>query len=285
MKKTIATLLICMLLTACSATMPEEDRKLPMDDGNTEQTLPETTPTPTTTAGDLVEVRFTHTTDHKSGVEYALIKGVDAEGNVIWKTKTESYPLVQLQLIDQVGYGPGSRFYYVDNGALVAIDRLTGTQLWRNSDFGGCLANAHSCFVDWDSGNVFLTGYFGPDYFVCDAQGNTVQKADTLHPDYWCAYSLDDIPGNFRILRMEGTATGEPPINGIAFYMPKTPCQDLDEQAAQQIALELAKQLYRNDHQPIRCQEQDGNYILELEGKKTVHIWVSGQCGAALVLE
>lgn len=134
--------------------------------------------------------------------EYGVITAVDGAGEELWSVTTGRYAQAQLERLASVGLY-GEVYYYVEDGDVVALRASDGSELWRNSEFGGA---AVSFDLD-EEGNLYLCGYFGPDFFGIDAEGNTLVKIDSFSSDYYWAYGLQ-VEGAYATVSMEGTPSG-----------------------------------------------------------------------------
>lgn len=229
MKKQLSLLLLtALLLTGCgSSQTPETTMHAPetAPSAAVETTqAPETTPAPETTeipeteeftvplSPDAYQVVYSYVlTDDDQ--EYYSFQGLDPEKNVIWTRETSHTPAAQLPPCSPVGTMDGS-FYYCDSGSLIALDVTTGLVRWENTEFGGSLGNPQSALLD-PNGYICLCGYFGPDLFIADTEGNTVKKTDHLDPEYFWASRLRQ-EGNELLISMEGGPQGQ----GKEFSLP-----------------------------------------------------------------
>jgi len=133
---------------------------------------------------------------------YAVLTGLDADGNVVWSHETDTYMVAQVDLVEEIGVC-GGRYYYIENGIVKTRDLATGDFLWESEDTMG--AGVHTAFGD--EGELYLCGYFGPDFFVIDRRGETLCNIPTFDEDYWWAYKID-LTGDSAIVSMEGTPSG-----------------------------------------------------------------------------
>lgn len=138
--------------------------------------------------------------------EYAMISGVDEDGELVWSTMTMVYDAAQLCQVTGIGLW-NDRYYYVEGGSVVALDRETGSILWENADFGGCPANGDRACMILEDGTLYLTGYFGPDFMALDRNGNPIVRLATLHPDYYWPHTLT-LEGDRLTITMEGGPEG-----------------------------------------------------------------------------
>lgn len=120
-----------------------------------------------------------------SGNEYAVFTGLNARGDAVWTYTTGSYPLAQLDLINDIG-AFGDNYYLVEDGSIFALRIADGSVRWVNDAFGG----SASCSVFDDQGTLYLCGYLGPDLFIVDADGETVRKIDSFDSEYLWPYQI-----------------------------------------------------------------------------------------------
>lgn len=110
--------------------------------------------------------------------EYAVIRGKDAEYNVLWEYETEPVYVGQYEGIsDPVVREDG--VYFVCGGNLYCIDTTSenyGNVKWVNKDDMG--AGASMCFDK--EGNAYVMSYDTDGYFVVDKDGKTVSHIKEL---------------------------------------------------------------------------------------------------------
>ncbi len=123
--------------------------------------------------GDGRTVDFKYYVEGYTG--YAVISGIDANGNVIWKHTTEKYVCTEFDPVEEIGIYKNI-YLYTEHGTVVALDIRTGTVKWKNDDFSG--AGIH---VNIDSnGTLYLCGAYGPDLFMIDINGNTLARVESF---------------------------------------------------------------------------------------------------------
>ena len=138
-------------------------------------------------------------------MEYAMIIATDDDGAPVWTMKTDEYEAAQLSAFADIGIFQ-DQYYYVERGKVIALDLSSGQEKWENSDFGG--SPTQYCHIIMDNGTVLLSGYFGPDFYAIDKNGNTVGRIDTINPDYYWPFSMG-LSGEDLMIRMEGSPNGE----------------------------------------------------------------------------
>lgn len=170
---------------------------------STEETTEVTTEAVTeevTEAPVQVEVLFERFFD--AGQEYATLTGVDNSGAIVWQYTTDAYDAAQLNRTSNIGSWE-DRHYFVEDGSVVALDIQTGDVLWKNADFGGSPAGEEACLITKD-GTAFVTGYFGPDVIIIDANGNTKWFVDQFSPDLFWPYQVEIAEGQLVIYYESG---------------------------------------------------------------------------------
>lgn len=189
---------------------PVSDHDIP------EIAIPETTAPPEETMPFYIgyEVEYEYFTDYAE--EYCVLTCTDMLGNVAWTHESDRYQCAQLVRVSYVGTFE-DRCYYVEGGALVALDLRTGEELWRNTDFYGSPAGADAVYID-EYGFICLTGFFGPDFMVVDPQGNTVKYFNNLHEDYYWAFQLERV-GDQIIVHLSGGPEGDIGAPGYLVYV------------------------------------------------------------------
>lgn len=120
-----------------------------------------------------------------SGYESAVFTGLNAQGDAVWTYETKTYPVAQLDAVNEIG-AHGGNYYLVENGSVVALKIADGSVLWVNDDFDG---SASGSDFD-DEGTLYLCGHLGPDLFIVDADGNTIHRSDSFDLEYLWPYSV-----------------------------------------------------------------------------------------------
>ena len=122
--------------------------------------------------------------DITSTQETAWMKGYDTSGNQLWYYQCTYLDKAQLPRISWIGVN-NELVYFVEDGDIVALDLGTGYEKWRNKDFGG--SPAEKAFVFSSSGKLYISGYYGPDFFVVDKNGKTIAKRQSMTngKSYW----------------------------------------------------------------------------------------------------
>jgi len=212
MKRFFSLLILCsLLLSGCAFRLDLPDI-FPFDFPDWEDgpvastptapaktTLPAPTYTPgyteaETIAQEIMDIRVNFQVFEEEGQEYARITATGDDGTTLWTVETNRYDQAQLYRVCEVGACPWKqKYYYVDDGDVVALDLYTGSELWRYAGFDGTPVGKDAVYIDV-AGTVYLCGYFGPDYFAIDTNGNVLDCIQQLHPDYYGAHKL--IPGD-----------------------------------------------------------------------------------------
>ncbi len=118
----------------------------------------------------------------ENGMEYATVTSYDKEGKTLWTYKTDSYEGAQCNRVSEIGQQNGY-FYLVEDGAVAALDELTGEIVWKNEEFIG--AGTEKGYVFDKNGTLYISGYLGPDLFIVDKNGKTLYRKDSFEKGYW----------------------------------------------------------------------------------------------------
>ena len=131
--------------------------------------------------------------------EYAVISMKDGKGNAQWTYTTGKYPLGAECCIspapDRNLYEDLDRFYFSENGTLVALDRKTGVVVWTNSDFSGLVTG----FEVGTDGTLYFCGYNGPHFFAVDNMGKTLHRIQSFGDGYSQASMIYANDKNIRV--------------------------------------------------------------------------------------
>lgn len=136
--------------------------------------------------------------------EYAEIRGYDNEGNVVWKKETDRYQYTELRTINEICKSE-NRYYYVEDGSIIALNVADGKEIWRNNEYGGTAAINYAKDED---GNLYLTCYSGPDLFAVSSDGKTLVRTAQFYENLYCPYLISCSDKQIEIT-MEGTPFGK----------------------------------------------------------------------------
>ncbi len=136
---------------------------------------------------NVTSVKFTLNTIEEDNVvlESAVIDGLDEQNQVVWTYETEKYECTELDRVNEIGIN-NNKYYFVEDGIIVALNLSDGSLLWKNEDFGG--ANVH---FDFDAnGNLYICGYYGPDLFIVNQEGQTIHKISVIDNQYCWPFNI-----------------------------------------------------------------------------------------------
>ena len=207
MKYRVLCLLLALMLVLSACAESGSDRRRRDDDDdedikwaeNREEDYPET-------SIQVQTIRFQR--EYGDDKEYAVITALDADGETVWQQQTRQYDVAQLDSVTEIGLW-NDRFYYVEGGKIVALDRESGEKLWENKEFQGRPAGKDACLI-LEDGTIVATGYFGPDLTVVDKDGELLAYLDTYDTNIFWPYDvvMDD---GVIVITFEGSPydTGE----------------------------------------------------------------------------
>lgn len=118
-------------------------------------------------------------------VEFAIITGLDAEGNQVWSHVTDRYPIGQDDWVEEVLY-LDDQYIFSESGSLISLDIPTGDILWKNSEFEGYGV----CGMEAPSGDLYFCGYLGTSFFAVDNGGKTLHKIESFGEMYDWAHDV-----------------------------------------------------------------------------------------------
>lgn len=136
--------------------------------------------------------------------EYAVVKGYDDFEQEIWEYKSDTIPMSELMTVYEIGVHSG-KYYIVIGGVLHVFEVSDGKELWS---FDQCEAVVSHDFDE--KNNLFVCGYYGPDFCEISSTGELLKKIDCFYDDYYWPFELHYNEKNNTVdVLMEGTPTGE----------------------------------------------------------------------------
>ena len=162
----------------------------------------------------------------EDSMDYAIIRAYSGSEEV-WSRELTPQQSTELDSFSELGIVDGL-YLYSDVGTVTALDLATGGIVWENSDFGGAVSG-----FDWDEqGNLYLSGYYGPDFFMMNTAGQTIQRIDSLHEDYYWAIDIRKLPEDAVEVTMSMSAYTDDGLYPIRVDLNDWSCT-VGEQAAQ----------------------------------------------------
>ena len=189
----LMALLLCLalLLSACGGRPAEEESapaarhtasprsETPETPAVTEEPQPDTEPPVSPSPAPAVRVVMER--QDGNDIEKVLISGLTETGETVWQKEYATEYRTELTLIEEIGLW-NDRYYFNRSGALICLRLSDGGELWRNEDFRGA---SISSLIDRQNGNVYLCGWYGPDFFACDCEGKTLSCFDSAAESCW----------------------------------------------------------------------------------------------------
>lgn len=183
-------LILAMLLGGCHATgdaiAEEQETSDVVSEDTTEEIVEETLPP--------ITVEFVRCYDGASH-EYAVVTATGEEG-VLWTFTTDLYDMTELDRTSDIGVW-NDRYYICAGGTILALELESGRILWTNDAFGGCPAGEDASLIG-DDGTIYICGYYGPNLFIVDSEGETKYQLSD-EGDYYWAYKLELIENGVNI--------------------------------------------------------------------------------------
>lgn len=125
--------------------------------------------------------------------EYAIITGKDDQGNIVWEYETK-YMAADLDRVSEIGVRDDC-YYFVEDGAIMAMNLSDGTVKWKNDSFAG----SGTGFAFGDDGSLYICGYYGPDFFAVDKDGNTINKIENFDSNYFWPHKIEYFGDQARV--------------------------------------------------------------------------------------
>ena len=174
----LTALLVCsVLLGGCAnhaGREPESDASAP----ESPRPMTDTAFSGTASSAGAVAVCMTRSDGEGEEVRF---EGQDSGGAAVWARTETTEHRTELTLIEEIGVWE-DRYYYSREGTVCCLRLSDGSLLWENDGFGG---SGISSLIDQRNGNVYLCGWYGPDFFACSKNGETLSKQDSSGDFYW----------------------------------------------------------------------------------------------------
>ncbi len=125
--------------------------------------------------------------------EYAVISAYGSGKKVLWEYTTREAFVTELDTVEEIGATP---YGYLCNvgGTITCID-FDGKLKWENEEFGGA-----SISYSFDNNyNLNIAGYYGPDLFIVDKDGQTIAEYGPFSDDFYWPTGLVYEDGRVRI--------------------------------------------------------------------------------------
>lgn len=129
----------------------------------------------------------------------ATITAYDENDNVVWTYETPQYEPTELPRVSEIGKN-GSKYYFIQDRTIIALDIQTGAVVWENDDFGGSGTG-----VALGENAIYLCGQYGPDFYAISYDGNTLVRIEQLDPDYYWASEIELLDRQAAIYLHGGT--------------------------------------------------------------------------------
>ncbi|MBQ7033376.1 MAG: PQQ-binding-like beta-propeller repeat protein [Clostridia bacterium] len=100
---------------------------------------------------------------------FGVIKAYQ-NGSVLWEFTTPAGPMTELSVLSDI-YRNGNAVYLSAHGSFYALDVFTGELKWKVNDVG-----ASNSIVFDAYGNVYISGYYGPNVMAVSSNGNLLYR-------------------------------------------------------------------------------------------------------------
>ncbi len=139
-------------------------------------------------------------------MEYAVITASNGDGKKVWTYETLDYPRTELTSVDEIGQF-GNLYIFNASGTITALDIKTGKVRWENDDFAG-----RSIAFAADDNAIYLCGFYGPDFFAINYQGDTLVCLEQLDQSYFWASEIKLQGSQALVYLRGGTASYDDPM-------------------------------------------------------------------------
>lgn len=152
-------------------------------------------------ADEAVSVLFEREANAENATEKAIISGLNMAGGRVWTYETKEDYIGQVDGLQEVDYFDG-KYVFVAFGEVICLDVSTGKELWVNKDFKG---HGISWATNDKQDKLYMCGYFGPDLFVMDLDGKTLNRIMSKNEDNYWAYKVEYVSDNQVKVTYEST--------------------------------------------------------------------------------
>ena len=147
--------------------------------------------------------------------ESVRIRGLSAGGKTVWERVFSTDYRTELRLIEEIGLWQ-DRYFFNNHGIVTCLRLEDGATLWENREFGGA---SISSLIDPRSGNIYLCGWYGPDFFALDADGNTLADYRGVSEEFFWPGELRWASACSLELRWFGGVDAEDAEAGRPYYV------------------------------------------------------------------
>lgn len=134
---------------------------------------------PETVSDDVILIKYEG--GYKDGAETCLIKA-SRGGKSIWEYECKTDRVTELSGTQYIATANGTVFVQ-DDWKVIALDAMTGDVVWKGGGEHEFSASAE--FYDVATGNIYLSGYYGPDIIGFDKDGNDLDFEGLDEDCYW----------------------------------------------------------------------------------------------------
>jgi hypothetical protein len=154
---------------------------------------------------DLSGIRVEFERTYESALEYSTITAYDESGAAIWSYQTQKYDAAQLDRTSEITIYE-DKYYFVEDGTIKVLSLADGSLVWENAEFGGS-PTANTWDFD-ENGTLYISGFFGPDIFVVDRNGKTLQVNEMFSTEYYWPTKLEYEDGQV-VITFDGGPNGD----------------------------------------------------------------------------
>lgn len=135
-----------------------------------------------------ITVKFNLINNSDDNTQYGHIQGLNRQNKVVWEYKTQKHPLTEADTITEIG-NYNDNYYFNDSGTIIVLRIKDGKLQWKNNDVGGM--NVENASIFDDEGNLYVSGFYGPDLTVIDKKGKTIKRVKSFNSKYYWPYQLE----------------------------------------------------------------------------------------------
>lgn len=147
-----------------------------------------------------ITVQYDYRTEDAN--EYAVITGVNDLNQTVWEYTTKKYSIGVVPIVSEIGQ-LDDIYCFAEGGIIKALYLSDGSVAWENTEYNGAVTD---CIIQ--NSIIYLSGYYGPDFFAIDKSGKTLCEIKTMDEQFYWPYKMEYKDGKIRLIFEETSIEG-----------------------------------------------------------------------------